>query len=839
MNNSFLRHQHVSSRGISVSSKGVRSKTLLSYALALVCMALLIAEPARAQIAFRAATSATAAGITPAFRSAASAATTGAALTITRPSGVAANDVLIASLGVTPSTVAIVAPSGWTLVRRMDNAGPIANTLAVYYKVASASEPASYAWGVSGSGFTVGGVQAFTGIDTTAPIESENGQATASATTHATPSLTTSMANAMVVTSHAFASARTWTPPSGMTESFDQPSGANNATGMSIEGARVVQAVAGATGVKTATSAGNADAGNTHILVLKPRTVNLSLSTPASTQPNDVMIAAVGFSNSSAAIAPPSGWTLVRRVNNTAATSNTLAVYWRRAQAGEPSSHAWAISGGTFLVGGIQAFSGVDSTTPFDVENGQTTPSATAHDTPSVTTTDINRMLVTAHTYASAQTWTPQAGLSEGFDRPSGANNATGQSIAGGHQLQAAAGATGAKRSTAGGNADVGNTHILALRHQIPNTAPTVSLTSPATGASFIAPASITLAASAADTDGTIQKVEFFQGATLLNTDSTAPYSFDWTSVPAGSYALTAKATDNAGGVSTSAVVNISVVANNAPSVTLTAPANGASYTAPASITLAANATDSDGSIAQVEFFQGATLLNTDTVAPYNFDWTNVAAGTYTLTARATDNLGSTATSTGGNITVTAPPALYYIHPDHLNTPRVITNQAQQVVWRWDNDDPFGGNMANENPSGLGTFTCNLRFPGQYFVRETNMHYNYFRDYSPEIGRYIESDPIGLDGGINTYAYVGGNPVSLTDPDGRIPMPQPGPPAITAPIQLPGSPSGAGSPGGGVCGNFDYESCRQMCWELSKFLTTPGWYKSCVARCGRPNNPLF
>jgi hypothetical protein len=235
---------------------------------------------------------------------------------------------------------------------------------------------------------------------------------------------------------------------------------------MSIEGARVLQAVAGTTGVKTATAAGNVDAGNAHILVLRPRAVNLSLTTPASAQPDDVMVAAVGFSNYSAAIVPPAGWTLVRRVNNSAATSNALAVYLRKAQAGEPASHAWAISGGTFLVGGIQAFSGVDTTTPIDVENGLTTPSATAHDTPSISTTDANRMLVTAHTYASSQTWTPQAGLTEGFDRPSGANSATGQSIAGGYQLQAAAGASGAKRSTAGGSADVGNTHILALRHQ-------------------------------------------------------------------------------------------------------------------------------------------------------------------------------------------------------------------------------------------------------------------------------------------------------------------------------------------------------------------------------------
>lgn len=89
------------------------------------------------------------------------------------------------------------------------SAGPTSNSLAVYYKVAIASEPASYTWGVAGASFTVGGVQAFTGVDTTTPIDAENGRITPSATTHATPSITTTMANTMVVPSHAFASART------------------------------------------------------------------------------------------------------------------------------------------------------------------------------------------------------------------------------------------------------------------------------------------------------------------------------------------------------------------------------------------------------------------------------------------------------------------------------------------------------------------------------------------------------------------------------------------------------------------------------------------------------
>jgi len=110
--------------------------------------------------------------------------------------------------------------------------------------------------------------------------------------------------------------------------------------------------------------------------------------------------------------------------------------------------------------------------------------------------------------------------------------------------------------------------------------------------------------------------------------------------------------------------------------------------------------------------------------------------------------------------------ALYYIHTDHLDTPRIVANQIPVTVWRWDNDDPFGANMVNANPLGLGIFTFNLRLPGQYFDQETNYHFNYFRDYSPEIGRYVESDPIGLVGGTNTYGYVQASPTMLVDPMG-------------------------------------------------------------------------
>lgn len=91
------------------------------------------------------------------------------------------------------------------------------------------------------------------------------------------------------------------------------------------------------------------------------------------------------------------------------------------------------------------------------------------------------------------------------------------------------------------------------------------------------------------------------------------------------------------------------------------------------------------------------------------------------------------------------------IYADHLDTTRLITDTSGNVVWEWSNDDPFGANMPNENPNGAGQFNFNLRFPGQYFDRETNLHYNINRTYDPSIGRYVESDPIGLAGGVNTY----------------------------------------------------------------------------------------
>lgn len=111
---------------------------------------------------------------------------------------------------------------------------------------------------------------------------------------------------------------------------------------------------------------------------------------------------------------------------------------------------------------------------------------------------------------------------------------------------------------------------------------------------------------------------------------------------------------------------------------------------------------------------------------------------------------------------------IYYVYPDHLGTPRAITDNQNNVVWYWNYDEPFGKTEPNDEISGQ-TFTYNLRFPGQYFDIETGLHYNWHRDYEAGTGRYVQSDPIGLEGGINTYAYAGGKPIKLSDPKGTYP----------------------------------------------------------------------
>jgi len=299
------------------------------------------------------------------------------------------------------------------------------------------------------------------------------------------------------------------------------------------------------------------------------------------------------------------------------------------------------------------------------------------------------------------------------------------------------------------------------------NNLPTVAITTPTNNSKVAEPATINVSASASDSDGTVARVDFYQGATLIGTAYNSPFSITWANVQHGSYTLTAKATDNVGGQTTSSAVTVLVDA--LPSVNVTSPAQNASFNAPANIPLQAQATDVDGSISSVAFYYGNTLIATLTSPPYSVTWTDVPQGSYSLTARATDNFGFTTSSSPINITVnTAVVQVYFIEVDHLNTPRLVTDAAGAAVWKWDQQEPFGINVPDENPSGIGTFDLPLRLPGQYFDKETNLAYNYFRDFDPGIGRYVKSDPLGLRGGLNTYAYAYSSPLRRIDPSGLI-----------------------------------------------------------------------
>jgi RHS repeat-associated protein len=208
---------------------------------------------------------------------------------------------------------------------------------------------------------------------------------------------------------------------------------------------------------------------------------------------------------------------------------------------------------------------------------------------------------------------------------------------------------------------------------------------------------------------------------------------------------------------------------------------------------------------------------------PFGASVTNPTSGTTT-----TGNQGANNTGSNGNASPPAAPTskvnveIFYSHPDHLGTPRVITastalaatqgtgiTSAQTInkaVWRWDSD-PFGSNATatsspNENPNTLnqvvGTatlpylFKFNGRFPGQANDQETGKHQNGFREYDPGLGRYVQSDPVGFDLDGSTFSYVGSEPTAAVDEDGAKKTPKP--PKETPPPTKPEPPKPPGHP---------------------------------------------
>ncbi len=165
---------------------------------------------------------------------------------------------------------------------------------------------------------------------------------------------------------------------------------------------------------------------------------------------------------------------------------------------------------------------------------------------------------------------------------------------------------------------------------------PSVNLTSPADGTTFKKPVSITISANATDQDGTITKVEFYNGNTLLGTDLTSPYNYTWSNVDTGSYTITAKAYDNTS-LTTSSTVDIMVTATALPLINITLPTGNPTYYYPESININVNARtlDPGDSVYRVDYYNGSTRLHSETNYPFSWTWENVQPGNYTITAIA------------------------------------------------------------------------------------------------------------------------------------------------------------------------------------------------------------
>ncbi|MBI3778343.1 MAG: hypothetical protein HY274_05445 [Gammaproteobacteria bacterium] len=194
------------------------------------------------------------------------------ALTIPKPAGTLTADVMIASISVTPSTITITPPVGWTLISTVTQSSATTSKLVTYYRVAGVGEPASYSWGFSGGTHNgaVGGIASFSGVDNLAPIDAQAGTPTVSATSHTAPSVTTTQSNGMLVTVHEYASSGTWTQPGTMTEALDVASlTPNNASGISMEMNYETRPTAGATGTRQANASTTADSGATQSVALK------------------------------------------------------------------------------------------------------------------------------------------------------------------------------------------------------------------------------------------------------------------------------------------------------------------------------------------------------------------------------------------------------------------------------------------------------------------------------------------------------------------------------------------------------------------------------------------
>lgn len=238
------------------------------------------------------------------------------------------------------------------------------------------------------------------------------------------------------------------------------------------------------------------------------------------------------------------------------------------------------------------------------------------------------------------------------------------------------------------------------------NPAPRVAITNITNETVYTTPASVTIETDANDPNGSITKVDFFNGTKYLGTTTTAPFNFTWQTSTPQIASLVAKATDNQNKTTTSKPVTVLVAApgNTAPQISITSPTASTPYREPAKVVINTNVSD-DGLIYKVEFFNGSTLLGTVTQSPYSYTWENVEPGTYTITAKATDNGNLSSTSAPVTITVQDNRIVsnrYGIYSENPGITEKLTYGLDANLYVWNNLSAISGAAPYEGSQVMG-----------------------------------------------------------------------------------------------------------------------------------------
>jgi len=244
------------------------------------------------------------------------------------------------------------------------------------------------------------------------------------------------------------------------------------------------------------------------------------------------------------------------------------------------------------------------------------------------------------------------------------------------------------------------------------NTPPAIVLTSPTDGSSYAAPATINLSANVVTNGHAINKVQFYNGSSLLAEDNAPPYTYTWTNVAGGNYSVSARLVYDTSSTLNSSVANINVAASRPPppplpAITLTTPVDGSSFTAPATINLAATVTTNGHTINKVQFYNASSLIGESTSPPYTFSWNNVPIGSYDVIARLVyDNTGYLdAWDAFIDVNAPAPPLSFAASAGTITAPFTVVNGVvSQAV------------ETGVTTGGRAVYNVTITVPGDYMI---------------------------------------------------------------------------------------------------------------------------